>query len=204
MSKYWEILQEQYQQLAAKVNQVVLRERVLLLIALVAVICVIWSLLFMFPQRNAINLAKVTETGLVEQIAQLQQRITSIEQNTATLSALGIKPSTGLISNLDLILMLKSLLAKQSSIVLKELHNLPDQPLSLSANDADVKLPMPLYERGLRLVFNGGYSTFYEYLRSLENLKWMIFWDELQYTVTEYPNAEIKLTIHTISPIKEN
>lgn len=188
MNKYWIILQGQYQQLATRVNQAVLRERVLLLIILVTIIYALWSLLFVFPERKAIKLAKSTEATLIEQVVQLRQKISIIEKNTSGLSALGAMSKASLISESAAILMFKSLLKKHTGITLKGLYNLPDQLLSLPA-------PMPLYEKGDTLVFNGGYSDFYEYLRSLENLKSMLFWDELQYTVTDYPNAEIKLTI---------
>lgn len=197
MNEYWIILQEQYQQLATRVNQAVLRERILLLIILVTIIYASWSLLFIFPGHKAINLAKTTEKALVEQVIQLEQTISTIEKNTVNLSASGAIPKNSLISESAVISMFKSILTKYHGITLKGLYNLPDQPLNLSAS-------IPLYEQGITLIFNSGYSDFYEYLRSLENLKWMLFWDELQYAVTKYPSAEIKLTTYTVSSTKED
>lgn len=204
MNKYWIILQGQYKQLAARVNQAVLRERVLLLLILITIIYALWSLLFVFPGHKKLTVTKSTEAALVEQVALLQQKISAIEKNPTILSTLDKMPSGGLISESALVLMFKSLLAKHHGVALKGLHSLPNKLVDLPANYANVTLPIPLYEQGVVLNFDGGYSDFYEYLHSLENLKWMLFWDELQYTVTEYPNAEIKLTVYTVNPIKKN
>lgn len=200
MKEYWLNLQQQYQQLAARVNQVVLRERVLLLVVLLVLIYALWTVLIESPQSEAINLAKAEEAMLVKQIEQLQQKITDIEKNIAALSAnmqsLGTKPGSELVSGSTVVPMFKSLLAKQRKITLKEVNNIPSKLWDLPAN---AELSGHLYEQGVNLVFEGNYLGFYEYLQSLESLKWMIFWDELQYVVTDYPKAEIRLTIYTVN-----
>jgi MSHA biogenesis protein MshJ len=207
MSEYWSILQQQYQQLAARVNQIVLRERILLLIALVALIYTLWALLVMLPQRKTINQLETREATLSKQVTQLQQEITNIEKNMITPSAdakssdiIGSKT----ISKEAIVPMLKSLLTKHRDMVLTKLDNLPDRVWNLPASYTDIKLPIKLYEQGVTLVFNSDYLSTYEYLRSLENLKWLIFFDELQYVVTEHPNAEVKLTVYTVGPDKED
>jgi MSHA biogenesis protein MshJ len=97
--------------------------------------------------------------------------------------------------------LLKTLVTQQSDMNLQEVINLPDKLLDFTA---DMKLPVPLYAQGLTFVFTNNFVNTYAYLRALEDLKWMIFWDELQYVVGQYPNAEVKLTLHTVSKEKEN
>lgn len=208
MSKYWLTLRQQYRRLVTRINQVVPRERFLLLMGMLVVIYIFWALLFMFPQRKVIALAKAEEAALVQQVAQFQQKITMIEKNAAQLPT-AIQSSnaaldSGLVPITTAIPVFKSLAAQQPGGVLKTLVNLPDQLLNLAGSEAGIKLPVELYEQGVMVIFASNYLAAYEYLRSLENLKWMIFWDELQYTVTQYPDAEVKLTIHTISKTKEN
>lgn len=208
MSKYWLTLQKQYHQLVTRVNQVVPRERFLLLMGMLVVIYIFWSLLFMFPQRKAITLAKVEEAALVQQVAQFQQKIATIEKSAAQLPAEVQSSNTaldsGLVSIATAIPVFKSLATQQPGGVLKALINLPDQLLNLPGGETGIKLPVALYAQGVTVIFDSNYAATCEYLRSLENLKWMIFWDELQYIVTQYPGAEVKLTVHTISKGKED
>jgi len=207
MSNYWIILQQQYQQWGKKVNQsMVLRERLLLLAILLAAIYAVWSLLSatLLPQK-VINVAKVEETSLTQQVKQLQQKIAEAEKNvttiTSNLSAQNIPLGGGLVSISMVIPLLKTLVTQQSDMNLQEVINLPDKLLDFTA---DMKLPVPLYAQGLTFVFTNNFVNTYAYLRALEDLKWMIFWDELQYVVGQYPNAEVKLTLHTVSKEKEN
>jgi len=207
MNKHWSMLQ-QYQRLAIRVDSIALRERMLLLIALITVIYFLWSILLMSPARQAIDLAKIEEAALVKQVTASQQKIAAVERNVTTLltntQPLSTAPGSVQFTEATVIPMFKSLLTKQEGIVLKGLYNFPDQPLNLSTNNAALKLPLPLYEQGTELVFDGNYLSTHEYLRSLENLEWMIFWDKLQYVVTTYPNAEVRLIMHTIGPDKKN
>jgi len=211
---HWLTLQQQYQKLSVRVNQVVLRERLLLLIVLLVIIYALWSLLAAtFSQKKAITTAKAEEVSLTKQIAQLQQKILDIEKNAKTQASsqgviVGPKfPNSGLVSNATVIPMLKSLVNQQPNFILKELHNLPDQPLRLAtnspANDLLARLPGPLYEQGEQIVFESNYWTTYKYLQALENLPWMLFWNEFNYTVGKYPLAEVKLVLHTVSRTKE-
>ncbi|CAL7964127.1 hypothetical protein GAMM_60219 [Gammaproteobacteria bacterium] len=194
MNEHSSTLQKQYQLATARVNNMTLRERILLLMALIATIYVLCEMLLMSSMRKAIDTAKIKEAALVEQVMESQQKISSIETQ-----AKNTIPSDVTI-NSAVAPMFRSLLEKQQGIVLKGLHNFPSQLI----DNTTLKLPTPLYRQKVNLVFNGNYLSTYKYLRSVEDLKWMILWDELQYLVTEYPNAEINLTVYTIGSNKEN
>jgi len=43
------------------------------------------------------------------------------------------------------------------------------------------------------------YFSTLSYIRAIEKLHWPIYWDELSYRVTQYPQAEVMLKMHTIS-----
>lgn len=202
MNQYWILLQERYQQLATKVDQSVLRERALLLAILAVIIYIIWSLVFIFPQQHRLTITKSTEQALTEQVALLKQKIITIEK-TINHQADPVARSRGsLLSESALITIFKSILAKHHGINLTGLYSLPNKSLDLPTNYIKTTLAVPLYEQIITLTFNGNYLHFYEYLKLLEDLKLMLFWDELQYTVTEYPNADIKLTVYLVNQIK--
>ena len=56
-----------------------------------------------------------------------------------------------------------------------------------------------LYEHATTIKLAGGYQQLYQYLTALEDSEWELFWDQLEYKVTEYPYAEITIRVHTIS-----
>ena len=201
-------LRHQYQQLAMRVNRVVLRERLLLLLVLLVVIYAFWALFFLFPQNKGINLAKIEEAALTKQVAQLRQKIMDVENTAGKLSAdtktVSLLTESEFASRSMVIPMFKSLVTQQSGIALKELLNLQDRPLSSLPNLEEAKLATPLYIQGTKIIIEGNYIAIYKYLQTLENLKWLLFWDELQYTVTQYPDAEMQLTLYTLSKTKED
>ena len=55
------------------------------------------------------------------------------------------------------------------------------------------------YKHGLRIEIIGNYLTTLSYLKSLEELEWRFFWDNFKLTVNEYPDANIKIEIFTLS-----
>lgn len=89
--------------------------------------------------------------------------------------------------------VLHSLLTASNNLVLLQLNNIPPKEIILPQSATRI------FEHGLVIKFSGNYFATMDYLKSIENLKWKIFWDKLEYKVTEYPLAEITLSIHTIS-----
>lgn len=56
-----------------------------------------------------------------------------------------------------------------------------------------------LYRHGLEITFSGPFFKVVDYLKSLESVKKKIIWDSIDYSVTAYPVAEVKLNVMTIS-----
>ncbi len=56
-----------------------------------------------------------------------------------------------------------------------------------------------LYEHATTIKFSGNYQQLHHYLVALETSPWGLFWDQLEYVVKDYPNAEISLRVHTVS-----
>lgn len=89
--------------------------------------------------------------------------------------------------------MLQNLLNASNKLVLLELNNMPTKEVSLPSST------VKLYEHGIMIKFLGDYFSTMQYLKTVENLKWKIFWDKFEYKVIQYPNAEITLHLHTMS-----
>ncbi len=100
--------------------------------------------------------------------------------------------------------LLRSLLLEQKDgLHLVSLNNEPVESISLnqltntdtlSQNDDAV-----LYQHAATIKLAGTYQQLHQYLTMLEQSPWQLFWDQLDYKVTHYPNAEIVLHVHTIS-----
>ncbi len=56
-----------------------------------------------------------------------------------------------------------------------------------------------VYKHTVVLALEGSYFNVITYLKSLENLPWKIYWHELDYSVTDYPKAEVLLEVYTLS-----
>ena len=55
-----------------------------------------------------------------------------------------------------------------------------------------------IFAHPIELEIEGNYIRTYELLKTLEK-SWRIYWDSIEYTVLEHPNAKISLKLHLIS-----
>ena len=99
--------------------------------------------------------------------------------------------------------LLRNLLLKTNGLKLISLNNEPVKKIILNKDDANSTEPESLlYEHATIIKLTGNYQQLYQYLLSLEQSDWGLFWDKMHYTVTDYPQAEISLRVHTISTNK--
>lgn len=70
-----------------------------------------------------------------------------------------------------------------------ETSGLPDSP-----NQTPV-----IYKHGIEMTLRADYFETLAYLQHLESLPWRIYWGDLSYQVKEYPEAETRLTLYTLS-----
>lgn len=56
-----------------------------------------------------------------------------------------------------------------------------------------------LYEHGLLINMRGSYLDGLAYIKSIENQSWQLYWDEVEYKTTRYPQGDLILKVHTIS-----
>lgn len=56
-----------------------------------------------------------------------------------------------------------------------------------------------LYRHGVKITLEGGYFDLLKYLRAVEKSGWKIFWDRLDYSVTEAPKARFEIIVFTLS-----
>lgn len=84
-----------------------------------------------------------------------------------------------------------------TSLRLLRVENREPQPLR-EANDEDGG-EVQVYRHSLVLELEGDYLGLLAYLRRVETLGMVFFWDRLQYVQTEWPSGRATLELHTLS-----
>lgn len=72
------------------------------------------------------------------------------------------------------------------------------RPSSKKTEKGDEHTPQ-VYEHALVVELSGSYLDALDYLSALEALPWRLFWDDVQIQTEDYPTAQIRIRIHTLS-----
>lgn len=109
--------------------------------------------------------------------------------------------------------LLEQVLNKQGKLQLIKLETLPLAPLiekpttptgnaviasSVAMAEASSH-GQQIFKHGVKITVRGSYLDLLHYLTSLENLPTQMFWGEIDFKVDTYPNAEVSLTLFTLS-----
>ena len=73
-------------------------------------------------------------------------------------------------------------------------------PANTQNADASASLQNDMEKHYYRLTLKGNYFSILEYLQILESARWTIYWNEMNYTVTAYPEATVVLIFYTLKP----
>lgn len=204
------------------------REKLLLALGLVLGPLLIGNALFVEPQwkraRNQEKEFAASQGSLAElqtQAGSLQQQLGSdpdaakkAELRTLTAGAAQLDAQlhefgSTLVPPEQMNALLQGLLARQAGLRLISLKTLAplsvlgdkekqkDQPKEPQGKQAE--RVFDLYRHGVEIRLEGGYDDLQAYLVQLEKLPQRLLWGELAYRVIEYPRAEMRLTVYTLS-----
>jgi MSHA biogenesis protein MshJ len=208
-------------QWAAWLDQRSLRERVLLLAAVLVVGFLAVDALYFQPQGNRRRLLREEIATLDATLAELDSQAEAIQtraqqdpdrelrarQQQLQTELAGLDErlqalTVDLISPRDMAEVLRDVLLRQQGLRLVRLENLPPLELLPAAEkgaEAKGEARTNLYRHPVRIVVSGTYLQTLDYLRELEKLQRKLFWEDLEIVVGEYPQAEITLTVYTLS-----
>lgn len=208
--------------LKAKFEQLSARERNIILVLGLVVVVFLWDQLLFAPlqrdsqkvkqQINTLNNNMATQTNQLTEIMesakhdpnrelkqkhqQLSESLQRLETRQQSLTA-NLIPPRQMAEVLEQVLRQKTRLklVKVTSLPAEKLTGTTDQTQSAGGNSET----SVLYRHGVELELEGSYFETLGYLRSLEQLRWKVLWDSLEYEVQEYPRAHIRLQINTLS-----
>ncbi len=203
-------LQQQWQKAANIVNDLAIRDRVIILAIVIALVIGIMHL------ASNLTLSK-ERLRLEKQLQQSQEKVAVIRKKAEAIERTIIAPEkTKEYKELQS-------LEKKTDNWSKEIDQFQGKAISQEKlieilregidrqpdlNLISIKVPDPrilfatqrqqLLQQSVMISFTGHYFATLNYLKAINALKQPISWDELQYRVEKYPNAMITLRIHTL------
>jgi len=198
-----------------RIDNLELRERILLLAAAVAVMFLLIDTLILQPTLKAQQVAR-------QQIVDLEVKLNSLRQSAQLLShtsdsdpAASRRQSrdqlaaelaeldTRIISQLGALVepaqaaqVLEQLLSSHTGLKLTTL-NASAEPLKDMELEQQSETP-GLARYQLDMVVQGSYLDLLNYLQSLEAMPWKFFWQQVDFQATEHPHAETRLQLYTL------
>ena len=214
-------MRDRWQKLLQRFASLSLRERWLVIIALVAVAYQAADLLILEHQFGEIDrlnrqvaqdnaamvrlnseLKMLSQTALDDPNKRLRRQIEDSRIEMQRLQARLQEAAAELISPQDMARLLEQILVQQEQLTMLRLETLDVQPL-LNRNpdepDGMGEMQAGLHRHGFALEFSGGYLATLNYLQALERLPWRFFWDSVDYEVMEYPQSIVRLKLYTLS-----
>ena len=214
-------MMESLNKIREKIDSRIMRERVLIFLTLLAAIFMLWNFVQstidkkaeatqaqidnLVTQRTAIQtqIAATTQSLLNSPNKIKNEQIEHLEENIKSLESQLQGVSQNLIKAEQLPVALQEVLQKADQLTLLEVNTLPAEELQFVATDAspvaDGENNAGVFQHVVELRVKGSFSQVVQLLVSLENLSWRFYWQSLDYKVEQYPNAEIKLRVYTLS-----
>lgn len=66
-------------------------------------------------------------------------------------------------------------------------------------NDAEAVVEEKVYRHAIKIQLEGSYFEIVAFLAALESLEWRFYWEGIDYSVLNYPNASVNLELYTLS-----
>jgi len=214
--------------LVEKIDGLTVRERVAIMIGVLAVLFMLWDTFLLAPLDNRQKLIsselkqkQANQAALNVQFQnairesrkdpnkELEQQLAELKEKLAEVST-DVQVSTAeLIAPKDMAKILETVLREVKGITLLGLRGLgakalvtrdakKDTEKTDSGESSDARLANA-YKHGLRIEFEGDYLSTLNYLRELEALEWGFLWDSMEFEVEEYPRSHASIQVYTLS-----
>ena len=221
-------MKQRWNQLAARIDALSQRERLLVFAAVLAVLAFLGHAALLAPLqrkqdllKNQISLQRAslaeTESAIERKVAEaeadpdqaLRTRLAATRADTARMSEQMRAMQNGLVPPERIAPLLESILRANGRLKLVSMQTLPAGSLNeLGTDPADKgavaapaapKQPDLLFRHGVELTVRGSYLDMVDYMTALEALPSQLFWGKAQLQVEQYPTVRLTLTLYTLS-----
>jgi len=217
-------MKQRMEQLAHWIDDQSLRERSLILFAVIVAIFLIWEKVLLDPlasQAKQLNieikkqnkdLARVREQQVVvleragsNPDAQTLEDIETLRNAMKVLNERLRQMTVDLIDPAKMAQVLEEVLTRETDLKLIRVEALSPKPLGESKvldknTNKRSKAALPgVYQHALQIEFQGSYLSTLNYMQELEKLSQQFYWGSVDFSVEEYPKAHVIITIKTLS-----
>jgi len=222
------MMKQRWQVLAARIDALSQRERLMVCAALLAALAFAAQFIVFGPQQRKQDLLRAqiarqhsdieNVNGQIVQTlhaaeadpdAPLRERLAAVRGETERLSGELRAMQRGLVPPERIAPLLESILRANGRLKLVSVRTLPVEPLSALGAQAEAgsaaaapvvaKAPELLFRHGVELTARGSYLDMVDYMSALEALPTQLFWGRAQLDVEDYPTVRLTLTLYTLS-----
>jgi len=221
-------VKEQWQKLSARFGALMVRERVLVLLAAVVGTALIYDALAIQPlearkkrltlqladTRQNIKMADNMMAGqgpLVDPDAVKRSYRDALRKQLAEIDQRMQGLQRGLVPPERMAKLMEDMLARSGGLQLVAMRTLPAQRLespgaapAAKPGDKGAK-PAPkgpertIFQHGVEITLQGSYTEVHDYLAQLEKLPWQMFWGRISVSSEQHPRLRVTLTVQTLS-----
>lgn len=203
-----------FERLAERIDGLVLRQRILAFLAIVAVLVFVAESAFtgalrakqkrllaeMAQQQKELgtlqaDLQRLLQGNAVDPDAGNRRREAALREELRRLNARIVDEQRRFTPPDRMRRVLEELLEKNRGLSLVDLKTLPAVPIAASRASTSGGM----YRHGMELTVRGSYGELYEYLRGLEKLPNQLYWGRAELAVDAHPRLTLKITVHTLS-----
>ncbi|MDB6096693.1 MAG: biosis protein MshJ [Francisellaceae bacterium] len=197
-----------------------LRERILFLATIIFLMSALWKFLifdYLSSSEDAFNkktqelskqlnefetqLNNLKDAISKDNSQSIKAEINNLRKETQSLSDSITSYAKKLTTPKDMVNILDKILKENSDVKVIKMKSIEATPLfaETSKDGSPISIPLQMYLQGLELETLGIYSANLKFIEAIEQLPWKIFWDEISYDVDVYPQAKMKILVHTLS-----
>lgn len=138
------------------------------------------------------EMAVVSATLANDPDAVIKEKQAILQADLKTLSEQLAIYDSELVSAPQMLSKLRTLVSDEHDLVLLSLDSVSGGPLLTEQQGHH------LIRQGVKIELEGNFYAILTYLRAIEGLKWRLFWDKIDYKVTQYPKAHVTLQLYSI------
>lgn len=218
-----------WKEMVEKFDALALRQRIMIMVSFIAVLILMFdSLWFASNQQEiertqkAIELTKSQQKEMVEMQRAYNQTIVDkrndpkhqklllIESQLVEVRQKLMNKTVNLVKPEDMARVIREIIQSTKSLKLQSLSKLATYEITSESGDEAQQADTPqstetsaekikLYRHTMKIVLQGKYGSTHQFLELLENMKKKVGFDHFEYSVNDYPNADITLTVSTLS-----
>lgn len=221
MQKQWFVLSEKFSKLTSREQYIILLSGVIIFFLLFN------SLVFDNNQtktdrvNRSLSQLKSKSSKLTLELAkaqvqvaknpndELQQSIDLYQKKLESMDTQLYSLTNELISPQEMRKALQNLL-NITNVEIVSFESLPAEALlAQSASSAskdkaqENKEQIDLYRHSIRITLEGDFFQLRDYLKNVESMPWSFYWHEFDYSVNEYPKAQLNIEMYSLSTKKE-